>query len=308
MPDFSQGAAYIDQQIVPISEAKISILDWGFLHSDATYDVVHVWNGRFFRLEDHLDRFYAGMAKLHMSIPYSRAELHAILNDCVKATGLREAYVEMITTRGMPQSGSRDPRTCTNKLFAFAIPFVWITKPQVGLNMVISKRQRIPAASVDPTVKNYHWIDLVMGQYEAYERGGETVALVDEVGNLTEGPGFNLFAVKDGVISTPAQGVLQGITRQTVIELAMKLGYKVLETDIAPEAVRSADEVFATSTAGGIMAVTQVDNQTIGNGKIGPLTHKLHQSYWALHEDSAYSVAVEYAHDRFIERPSPLSS
>ena len=105
MTDFSKGAAYIGKEIIPISEAKISILDWGFLHSDATYDVVHVWDGRFFRLDDHVERFFAGMEKLRMSIPYTRAELQLVLSSCVKASGLRQAYVEMITTRGLPQPG-----------------------------------------------------------------------------------------------------------------------------------------------------------------------------------------------------------
>ena len=292
MPDFSKGAAYIDKQIVPISEAKISLLDWGFLHSDATYDVAHVWNDKFFRLDDHLDRFYSGMGKLHMSIPYDRAELQKILSDCVKASGLQNAYVEMITTRGMPAPGSRDPRTCTNKFFAFAIPFVWITKPDTSLNLVISERQRIPTASVDPVIKNYHWLDLVMGQYEAYDRGAETVALVDENGNLTEGPGFNLFVVKDNVIYTPQSGVLQGITRKTTMELAIESGYEMIQCDIEPEQARDADEMFATSTAGGIMSITQVDNQAIGTSEMGAITKELQNKYWKLHDDPRFSTPV----------------
>ena len=292
MPDFSKGAAYIDEQIVPISEAKISLLDWGFLHSDATYDVVHVWNGKFFRLDDHLDRFYSGMGKLHMSIPYERAELQKTLSDCIEASGLQNAYVEMITTRGTPAPGSRDPRTCTNKFFAFAIPFVWITKPETSLNLVISQRQRIPTASVDPAVKNYHWLDLVMGQYEAYDKGAETVALVDENGNLTEGPGFNLFVVKDNIIYTPQSGVLQGITRKTTMELSIESGYEMIQSDIAPEQARGADEMFATSTAGGIMSITQVDNQAIGTGEKGAITKELQKKYWELHDDPRFSTPV----------------
>ena len=182
MNDFSEGAAYVDGQLVSIAEAKISLLDWGFLHSDATYDVAHVWKGKFFRLNDHIERFFSSMEKLHMSIPYTRDDLQAILVDCVRASGLRDAYVEMICTRGMPEPGSRDPRTCTNQFFAFAVPFIWIADPEKqkeGLDLVVSRRQRIPAASVDPTVKNYHWLDLVMGLFEAYERGGETAVVVD---------------------------------------------------------------------------------------------------------------------------------
>jgi branched-chain amino acid aminotransferase len=294
MTDFSKGAAHIYGDLVPIAEAKISILDWGFLHSDATYDVVHVWQGSYFRLDDHLDRFFSGMERLHMSIVYTREEVAAILSDCVKATGLREAYVEMITTRGQPKPGSRDPRTCTNQFFAFAIPFVWIKEPQAGLNLVVSHRQRIAVESVDPMVKNYHWLDLVMGQYDAYERGGETAALVNAQGNITEGPGFNIFAIKDAVITTPASGVLAGITRKTAIELATEFGYMVVEGDLSPADARSADELFATSTAGGIMPITTIDAQVVGSGAIGPITQKLQTAYWARHDNPVYSSAIQY--------------
>ena len=294
MPDFSKGAAYIDGKIVPISEAKISILDWGFLHSDATYDVVHVWNGKFFRLDDHLERFFSGMEKLRMSIPYTREELHLILSNCVKTGGLRDAYVEMITTRGLSKPGSRDPRTCTNQFFAFAIPFVWITELQKGLNLVVSHKQRIPAESVDPAIKNYHWLDLVMGQFEAYDRGGETAVVVDSHGNIMEGPGFNIFIVKDSELTTPAKGVLEGITRKTVIELATEYGYRVIQDNLAPDRARSADEVFATSTAGGIIPITKIDDQIIGSGVTGPVTQKLQDGYWALHNDPRYISIIDY--------------
>ncbi len=294
MIDFSKGTAYINDEIVPVSEAKISLLDWGFLHSDATYDVVHVWNGSFFRLDDHLERFYSGMDKLRMSIPYSRDDLRSILTRCVKVSGLREAYVEMIATRGLPKPGSRDPRTCTNQLFAFAIPFVWIKEPENGLHLIVSNKQRIPAASVDPVVKNYHWLDLVMGLFEAYDRGGETAAVVDSQGNILEGPGFNIFTVKDSVISTPESGVLEGITRKTVLELVENLEYKTVQGKLPPTCLYSADEVFATSTAGGIMPITKVNEQIIGNGKTGSTTKALQDAYWSLHSNSKYSYQIDY--------------
>ena len=292
MTDLSLGAAYIAGDIVPIAEAKISLLDWGFLHSDATYDVVHVWEGRFFRLGDHLDRYFAGMEKIRMSIPYDREDIRRILSDCVKVSGLQNAYVEMITTRGMPAPGSRDPRTCTNRFYAFAIPFVWISKPQESLDLIVSQYQRISPQSVDPSVKNYHWLDLVMGQFEAFDRGAQTAVVVDEKGNLKEGPGFNIFAVTDNVIITPADGVLEGITRKTVIELAECLGYQVVKGDLSPQLAYDADEVFASSTAGGIMPVTRIDGGLIGLGVVGPVTQQLQDAYWALHRDPLYSTLV----------------
>lgn len=297
MAKFPQGVAYVDGQVVPIAEAKISLLDWGFLHSDATYDVVHVWQGQFFRLDDHLERFFAGMNRLRLAIPYDCQELTSILMDCVRASEFRDAYVEMICTRGFPATGSRDPRTCANRFFAFVIPFVWIAdrrQQAEGLHLIVSRRQRIPPESVDPTVKNYLWLDMVMGLFEAYDRGGETAVVVDGQGNLVEGPGFNVFAVKGDTITTPDRGVLEGVTRRTAIELATEHGYHVRQQYLPADHARTADEVFITSTAGGIMPVTRIDGATIGAGKPGPVTCKLRDEYWALHADSRYTRAISY--------------
>ena len=112
---FAEGAAFVEGDYVPVGEARLPLLDWGFLKSDCTYDVVGVWGGRFFRLEDHLDRFHASMARLRLVCPYAREEIAAVLHDCVRLAGLRDAYVEMITTRGLAPSGSRDPRDCESR-------------------------------------------------------------------------------------------------------------------------------------------------------------------------------------------------
>ena len=177
---FADGAAFIEGQYVPIGEARIPVLDWGFTRSDVTYDVVHVWKGSFFRLEDHLNRFERSAAAMHMTLPHTRQSLREVLAECVRLVGLREAFVEMVCTRGVPPPGSRDPRTCSNRFFAYAVPFVWIANEEQrrrGLHLVISSVQRIPPESVDPTVKNFHWGDLIRGMYEAYDRGGETAVL-----------------------------------------------------------------------------------------------------------------------------------
>src|ERR687886_279876 len=288
---YAEGAAFVDGRIVPAVEARIPILDWGFLRSDATYDVAHVWRGSFFRLEDHLDRFERGMARLHMSLPYDRAQIRDILTECVRLSGLREAYAEIICTRGVPPPGSRDPRECENNLFAFAVPFVWIADPERqerGLHATISRVQRIGPESVDPTVKNYHWLDLQLGLYEAYERGGETVILVDSRDNVVEGPGVNVFTVKDGRLSTPSRGVLEGITRKTVIELAAELGIPLETRRVPADEVRAADEVFITSTAGGVIPVTTGDGRAVGAGEPGRVTLRLREAYWELHKDPRF--------------------
>lgn len=292
---YPQGIAYLDGRYVPMAEAKISVLDWGFLRSDATYDVVHTWQGRFFRLERHLERFERSVARLRLSLPFGREELVEVLRQCVLRAGLEDAYVEMICTRGVSPTFSRDPREAVNRFIAFAIPFGWILRPEErerGLNVAISRIQRIPPQSVDPTIKNYHWLDLVAGLFEAYERDAENVILTDGAGNVAEGPGFNVFAVTGGRATTPDRGVLEGVTRQTAIELCGELQVPVAVETLPVEALRRADEAFVTSTAGGIMPLTRLDGAPVGEGRPGPVTQALIELYWAKHEDPDWSTPV----------------
>ena len=294
---YEGGAAFVEGRFVPVGEARVPILDWGFLRSDATYDVAHVWRGAFFRLDDHLSRFARGMEMLRMTVPYGRAEIREILLECVRLSGLRDAYVEVVCTRGVPPPGSRDPRECQNNLFAFAVPFVWIADPEKqerGLHATIARVQRIQPEAVDPTVKNYHWLDLVTGLYEAYDRGGETVILIDREENVVEGPGFNVFAVKDGAVFTPDRGVLEGVTRRTVMELAAEREIPLETRKVPAREVREADEVFVTSTAGGVIPVTRVDGVPVGGGAPGPVTLRLREAYWELHKDPRFATPVQY--------------
>jgi len=296
-PRFAEGTAFIDGEYVPVREARIPILDYGFLRSDATYDVAHVWKGYVFRLADHLDRFERNVAALRMRLPLSRDAVRGVLMECVRRSGLRDAFVHMTCTRGLPARGSRDPRKCENRFYAFAIPFVWIATEEQrarGLHLHISSIQRIPRASVDPTVKNFHWIDLTRGLFEAYDSGAEVEVLVDGEGNVTEGPGFNLFVAAGGRLATPAAGVLDGMTRRTVFDLCRDINLGVDAENIPVERVRRGDEVFITSTAGGIMPVTKIDGVPLGNGKPGPLTKQLHDLYWSRKAAGWLGTAIDY--------------
>jgi branched-chain amino acid aminotransferase len=154
---------------------------------------------------------------------------------------------------------------------------------------------RISPESVDPTVKNYHWLDLVMGLYAAYDAGRENVLLTDGAGNVTEGPGFNLFSVKDGRAITPARGVLHGVTRRTALELLAELGVPTEAAPLPVAALKAADEVFLTSTAGGPMPITRLDGEAVGDGRPGPVTAQVTALYWDKHQDPAWSTPVDYA-------------
>ena len=290
------GAAFIDGRVVPIAQARIPITDTGFTRSDATYDVVSVWDGAFFRLEDHLARFDRSCQRLRLTLPHRLEEVRAILSGLIVASGLREAYVEMICTRGRSVDGSRDPRTYTNCFYAFAIPYVWILPPgdaDRGMNAVIARTaRRIPTDSVDPTVKNFHWGDLTTGLFEAFDRGADQVLLLDQAGNLTEGPGYNVFAVCEGRVVTPAHGVLEGITRRTILELAQAEGLETRESVIPEEELRHATELFATSTAGGVMPITRLEGTPVGDGEVGGVTRRLRELYWAAHDHGPFLTRV----------------
>ena len=283
---FPKGSAWMNGQFIDISEAKISVLDWGFLRSDATYDVVHVWNKRFFRLDHHIDRFYASTKKLRMPCKIKRSELKSILAGCVKKAGFENSYVEMIQTRGMSPTFDRDPRKSVPRFIAFAIPFGWILEPKKinkGMDLAISKIKRISPDSVDPRVKNYHWLDLVNGMYEAYDRGHYTAVLIDKNSNVLEGPGFNIFSVSSNKLITPDKGVLEGVTRQTAIDLAIEINIPVTKKSISTEEFKNSEEAFATSTAGGIIPITKIDGKVVGNGKVGEITQTIIDLYWEKH-------------------------
>lgn len=295
-PDFSQGAAYVRGAYLPIAQASIPMTDWGFLRSDATYDVVTVWEGAFFRLDAHLERFLRSCRRWRLDPGLDAAQITQVLCECVRRSGLREAYVEMICTRGQPPWGSRDPRQAVNQFYAFAVPYVWIANAQQrerGLDLRISDVQRIPSASVDPTAKNYHWNDLTMGLLQALDEGGDTVVLVDGAGHVVEGPGFNVFCIRQGTVITPAHGMLEGITRRTVLEMAQALGLPVQVRALPTEELRQADEIFLSSSGGGVLPVSRLDGRPVGDGRPGPLTRQLVDTYWAWHRDPAYSQPVE---------------
>jgi branched-chain amino acid aminotransferase len=296
-PPWPSGAAWIDGRYCPVEDAKISILDLGVTRSDATYDVVHVWRRRFYRLDDHLDRFSASLDRLRLDPGHDRAEIEAILHGCVRRAGLREAYVSMTCTRGRVAPGSRDLRTARATFYCYAVPFVWVSSPdqqEQGATMWISEVTRIPPQSVNPLTKNYHWLDMELALLEAYDHDAQLVVLGDGSGGITEGPGYNVFARVDGRWLTPASGTLQGITRRSLIELAAEAGDPVQEGQLTADDLRRADEVLATSTAGGIMPVTVIDGKPVADGAPGPLTLRLRDAYWRRHEDPRFTTPVRY--------------
>lgn len=292
------GAAWIDGRYVPVGEARIPITDWGFTRSDVTYDVVHVWRGSFFRLADHLARFEASVRGLRMSLPLDRGAVPAILANCVRASGLRDAYVAMICSRGAPAPGQpRHPAFCINRFYAFALPFVWVMPPEMqerGAHLIIARTPRIPPESVDPTIKNYHWGDLTRALFEAHDAGADNAVLLGADGCVTEGPGFNVFAVIGGAVLSPDRGALEGITRRSVFELCAEIGIPARAGRLTADDLRNADEVFCATTAGGVMPAARIDGRILSNGRPGPIATRLRDLYWRKHEEGWHATPIDY--------------
>jgi len=298
---YAKGAAYVYGEYAPFQEAKLPIWDMGFLHADVCYDVTSTWKGNFFRLDDHLRRFRETMKGFHMSLDLDDAGMTDIMMVCVRLTGLRDTYVYFGATRGIPSSGtySRDPRKYTQQFIVFVTPYVFIIPKEVidgrGAHLWISKKtRRTPPESINPVFKNHAWPDLTNGLIEALEAGADQGALLDYDGNLTEGAGFNIFVVKDGKVATPDCGVLGGITRMTVLELCDETGIPVEVRPIKGEELYEADEMFLSSTAGGIMPVSRIDDHIMSGDKPGSVSIRLKDRYWEKREEGWYATPVVY--------------
>ena len=292
MTDLSNGAAWMGGTIIPIADAAIPVTDWGLTHADIAYDVVPVWRGAFFRLDDYVNRFIASLTAGRYDIGMDHADICAALHNMVAASGLQDAYVAMVAARGRnPVAGSRDPRDCTNHFYAWCVPYVHIVKPDLaakGTSVWIAKSvRRIPADSVNPKVKNYHWGDFTSGLFEAKDKGFETTLLLDHDGNVTEGPGFNVFAVFGDRVVTSDHGVLHGITRRTVLEMCAEAGLRPETRPLPLEELWDADEVFLSSSGGGVIPVARVDDRHFSNGTAGPVATDLRARYfdWIMRPD-----------------------
>lgn len=298
-PPYAAGTAYIDGRYMPVAEAAIPITDWGYRRSDVTYDVVGVREGAFFRLDDHIRRFRASMQAMRLNPRENDDEIKAVLHRCVALSGLRNAYVAMDCLRGRPAPGQPyHPAYARNYLAAFAIPWVSLLQPEAmrrGAHLIVADTLRIPPRSVDPRAKNFHWADLTRGQFEALDRRADFCVLLDERGTVTEGPGFNVFVVRDGKVATPDAGVLEGITRRSVIELCQEAGIDIQVRPVPVTELRDADEIFLATTAGGIMPASRIDGRIMGNDRPGPLSCKLHDLFWARRAQGWHATPVDYA-------------
>lgn len=298
---FAGGCAYIEGEFVPLSQARISIFDQGFIHSDVTYTVFHVWHGNAFRLDDHIDRLFDNAASLRIVPPFSKDEVKRIALEAVRRSQLREAFVNVTLTRGFSSSpGERDVTKHKPQLYSYVTPYQWIAPfeaIQFGIRgMVAQTVRRTPRNAIDPQVKNFQWGDLIRAVHETIDNDYDAPILLDNEGFVAEGAGYNIVIIKDGVVRTPGRNALPGITRKTVLEIAEALGHTTEFADLSYRDLIDADEVLGCTTAGAIVPFRSVDDHPIGDGIPGIVTQQILRRYWALmDEPSALLTRVDYA-------------
>jgi branched-chain amino acid aminotransferase len=282
--DAMPGVAFLNGEFVPAAEARVSIFDSGFIGGVSVFDTLACWEGGLFKLPQHRARFERSAHAAMIPLRCRGGELEAAIVETTRRAGLRRAYVQAIATRGRRPSPSMPSQEPT--LIVYAIPYVFLwpeAKADSGISVIVPSIRQWPAAVVDAKIKNFNRMHTHLARMEADLAGADDVVLLDERGLLTESRGANVFLVRGGALYTPRSGILEGITRETVFEIAAELGHPAAERDLTPYDLYTAEEAFLCSTAGGIFPIATADGRAVGAGGLGPLTRRIRERYWERH-------------------------
>jgi branched-chain amino acid aminotransferase len=273
---------FVNGKFVPEAEASVSVFDHGFLYGGGIFDTAVAWNGRVFKLEKHLDRLWNGLLYARLTPPYNREELRELILQTLRRNRLRTAYVKVVITRGTTEQPLLDVTDAKPGCVIFAQPYLSINDPERvrdGVSLKVTALRRVPTQAIEPRIKSLNFLNLVLARIEARAAGADNGLCLDMNGHVCEGAGFNIFAARGGRLLTPAGGVLRGITRETVLEIATESGIPTEETTLELFDLYTADEVFMSSTAGGIMPVTHVEGRRIGDGRPGSIYREIADGY-----------------------------
>ncbi len=274
---------YLNGQFVPAEEAKISVFDHGVLYGDGVFEGIRAYNGRIFKLDEHLQRLYRSAHSIMLEIPLSFDEMKQAVIETVRANGLRDAYIRLVVTRGVGDLGL-DPRKCkepTVFIIASSIVLYPAEFYEKGLSLITCSTRRNISEAIDPSLKSLNYLNNILAKIETIRAGVPEGLMLNSEGYVAECTGDNIFIVYgDRVITPPVHvGALEGITRGVVMELAEQLGYEVAEEMFRLPAVYNADECFLTGTAAEIVPVVEVDGRKIGTGEPGPVTKRLREAF-----------------------------
>ncbi|ADL07635.1 branched-chain-amino-acid transaminase [Thermosediminibacter oceani] len=288
---------YINGSYFPKEEAKISVFDHGFLYGDGVFEGIRAYDGRVFRLRQHIDRLYSGARAIMLDIPLSKDEMVEVVLETLRRNRLRDAYIRLVVSRGEGDLGL-DPRKCS-KPTIICITDKIVLYPQKmyeeGLEIITAATRRNTPEGVNPQVKTLNYLNNIMAKIEANQAGVMEALMLNTDDYVAECTGDNIFIVKDGVLITPPtySGILIGITRNAIIELAQKLGIKVEEKLFTRYEVYAADECFLTGTAAEAIPVVKVDGRVIGDGKPGTITRRLLEAFKELVRTDGEKIYLE---------------
>jgi branched-chain amino acid aminotransferase len=270
---------YLDGALVPESQAKVSVFDHGLLYGDGVFEGIRFYNGRVFRLEQHIRRLYDCARALLLNIPLTPEEMIRATCETIRANNLRDGYIRLVVTRGVGPMGL-SPFKCPKPsvvIIAASIALYPADAYRTGLTMATVATRRPSHDMLSPQVKSLNYLNNVMAKVEAIQAGAEEGLMLNDSGLVAECTGDNLFIVRDGIISTPplTAGALDGITRGVVFEIARELGLPMRERDLSRHDIYTADECFLTGTAAEVIAAVKLDQRAIGTGKPGAVTNRV---------------------------------
>ena len=270
---------WLNGKIVPEEEAKVSVFDHGLLYGDGVFEGIRSYNSRIFKLKEHLERFYKSARVIMLKIPLSLNELGEAIIETLRANNLKDAYIRIVTTRGVGDLGL-DPVKCpssTTFIIASKIQFYPRELYGKGLRLITVPTRRNDIESLNPAIKSLNYLNNILAKIEATNSGALEALMLNREGYVVECSGDNIFIVKNGTLLTPpiSVGTLEGITRNVVIDLAQSFKINCLEPFLTRYDLYNSDEVFLTGTAAEIIPVTELDGRSIKDGEVGPFTKRL---------------------------------
>jgi branched-chain amino acid aminotransferase len=285
---------YIDGTFYDEREAKISVFDHGLLYGDGVFEGIRAYNGRVFRLKEHIDRLFYSAKAILLTLPASHAEIMKAVVDSCRENKIRDGYIRLVVTRGVGTLGL-NPNRCQNPSVIVIADKIQLYPPELyerGMEIITVPTVRNLHSAVNPAIKSLNYLNNILAKIEANNGGCEEAIMLNAEGFVAECTGDNVFIVKQGRLMTPplSAGALYGITRQVVMELAGKAGVPVTEPNLTRYDLFNADECFLTGTGAEIVPVVKIDGRVIGSGQPGPLTRKLESEYHALTKTSGEPI------------------
>lgn len=282
----SSPKVYIGGTLHEKADAKISVFDHGLLYGDGIFEGIRQYSGRVFKLAEHVERLYDSAKSIHLAIPMSKEDMARAVEDTLRANGLRDAYIRLIVTRGSGSLGL-DPRKTTDPQVIIITDAISLYPPELyehGLKIVTAGTMRNHPSALNPRIKSLNYLNSILAKIEGTNAGCLEALMLNHKGEIAECTGDNIFVVKRGALHTPGvdAGILEGITRQAIIDLARGDGIAVFERSMDRHDVYTADEVFLTGTAAEVIPVVECDARAIGSGKPGPITRRLFDKFHAL--------------------------